>query len=97
MLQAIEVIVTVNTAEGRAVFQRDGHLVERGGCRARRRDLAGSIELLAESAAVGFATGEPGRAMVDHQQATGGSLTLDDLAAQRPVWRRPLTGTLPRA
>ncbi len=28
--------------------------------------------------------------MVAHQAATGGPLTLDDLAAQRPVWRRPL-------
>ena len=31
--------------------------------------------------------------MVAHQAATGGSLTLDDLAAQRPVWRRPLAGS----
>ena len=91
VLKAIEVIVS-STPEGRAVFQRDGYLVVPGDV-VRQRDLAGSIELLAESGPSEFATGSLARAMVDHQQATGGSLTMDDLAAQRPVWRRPLTGS----
>ena len=91
VLQAIEVIVS-STAEGRAIFAADGRLVACGET-IRQADLAGSIELLAENGPTVFAEGELAKAMVDHQAASGGSLTLDDLAAQRPVWRRPLTGS----
>jgi gamma-glutamyltranspeptidase/glutathione hydrolase len=90
VLKAIDVIVS-STAEARAIFYRDGRLVESGDS-IRQADLAGSIELLAEQGPTVFATGALATAMVDHQAATGGSLTVDDLAAQRPVWRRPLTG-----
>src|SRR5262249_17330846 len=34
--------------------------------------------------------GELGRSVVAHQDATGGRLTMSDLRAYRPIWRRPL-------
>ena len=55
----------------------------------RQPDLAATIERLAERPGDLY-TGELARAMVAHQHATGGPLTMADLAAYRPIWRRPL-------
>ena len=71
------------------MFAPGGRFVQPGEV-IRQHDLAGSIQLLAERGPQEFATGGLARAMVAHQTATGGRLTMDDLAAQRAVWRRPL-------
>jgi len=71
-----------------SVFWPDGALVGEG-VPIRQPDLAATIERLAERPEDLY-TGELARAMVDHQHASGGPLTMADLAAYRPVWRRPL-------
>ena len=76
------------TPEVSAVFWPGGRLVADGEP-IRQPDLATTIERLAELPDDLY-TGELARAMVDHQHATGGPLTMADLAAYRPIWRRPL-------
>ena len=56
----------------------------------RQPDLAGTIERLAELGPLDFYEGGLAEAMVEHQDATGGRLTMADLASYRAVWRRPL-------
>jgi gamma-glutamyltranspeptidase/glutathione hydrolase len=87
VLVAIRAVVE-HTAESRAVFSPSGRLVDEGEP-VRQADLAATIQRLAERPDDLY-TGELARAMVDHQHETGGSLTLADLAAYRPLWRRPL-------
>ena len=77
-----------HTPEVSAVFWPSGQLVAEGE-RVRQPRPGASIERLAERPDDLY-TGELARAMVDHQHATGGPLTMADLAAYRPVWRRPL-------
>jgi gamma-glutamyltranspeptidase / glutathione hydrolase len=88
VLLAIEAVMT-HTPESRALFAPGGRYVRLGDV-VRQPDLARSIQLLAERGPGEFQTGELARAMVGHQYVTGGMLTMDDLAAYRPVWRRPL-------
>ncbi len=88
VLNAIEGIL-MRTAEGRAVFAPDGRYLGQGD-RVRQTELAGSIELLAERGPDEMYHGTLARAMVAHQHANGGRLTMTDLASYRPVWRRPL-------
>ena len=76
------------TPEVSAVFWPGGRLVADGEP-IRQPDLATTIERLAQLPDDLY-TGELARAMVDHQHATGGPLTMADLAAYRPIWRRPL-------
>ncbi len=88
VLVAIQVVLE-HTAEVREVFAPGGRFV-REGERVRQPDLAGTIERLAELGARDFYDGGLATAMVDHQSATGGRLTMADLARYRAVWRRPL-------
>jgi gamma-glutamyltranspeptidase / glutathione hydrolase len=88
VLRAIEVVLT-HTPECARLFSPDGHFVRLGEV-IRQPDLAASIERIAEGGPDELMAGGLAHAMVDHQAATGGSLTLDDLASYRPVWRRPL-------
>jgi gamma-glutamyltranspeptidase/glutathione hydrolase len=77
-----------HTPEASEVFWPGGALVAEGEP-VHQRDLAATMERLAERPEDLY-TGDLARAMVDHQHATGGSLTMADLAAYRPAWRRPL-------
>jgi gamma-glutamyltranspeptidase / glutathione hydrolase len=87
VLVAIRAVVE-HTPESRAVFAPSGQLVAEGEP-IRQVELAATIERLAEHPDDLY-RGELARAMVDHQHGTGGSLTMADLAAYRPIWRRPL-------
>ena len=87
VFEAIRVILT-HTPETRELFAPGGRFVEVG-TPVRQVALAGSIEHLAE-APDDLYRGDLARAMVDYQAVTGGRLTMEDLAAYRPVWRRPL-------
>lgn len=60
-----------------------GHLV-------RQPDLAATLEQIGEHGAGHLYGGALGRKVIDHVQATGGTLTLDDLVAVRPQWRDPM-------
>ena len=77
-----------HTPEVSDVFWPGGALVGEG-APIRQPDLAATIDRLADRPGDLY-TGELARAMVAHQHETGGSLTTADLAAYRPVWRRPL-------
>jgi len=87
VLVAIRDIVG-HTPEVSQVFWPDGKLVGEG-VPIRQPELAATIERLAERPDDLY-SGELARAMVAHQHETGGRLTTADLAAYRPVWRRPL-------
>ena len=52
--------------------------------------LADTLERIAAHGARELADGETAHAVAAHQAATGGQLTLADLAAYRPIRRRPL-------
>jgi gamma-glutamyltranspeptidase / glutathione hydrolase len=88
VFEAIRLILT-STAEAREIFAPEGRYLAQGD-RVRQPQLADSIELLAEQGPEALYHGSLARAMVDHQHVHGGRLTMADLAAYRPVWRRPL-------
>jgi gamma-glutamyltranspeptidase/glutathione hydrolase len=88
VFEAIRVILT-STAEARGVFAPSGRYVGEGDV-IRQPELAAAIERVAESGPGELYGGELGRSVVAHQEATGGRLTMADLRAYRPIWRRPL-------
>jgi gamma-glutamyltranspeptidase/glutathione hydrolase len=65
----------------------------RAGRLFRQPELAAVLRRLSGSGAKGFYTGETARLIVVEMQRGGGLVTLDDLAAYRPVWREPLRRT----
>jgi gamma-glutamyltranspeptidase/glutathione hydrolase len=56
----------------------------------RLPDLAHTLEAIGRSGAAVLTRGDRARAMVATVRAGGGDLTLNDLAAYRVVWRRPV-------
>lgn len=78
------------SAEGaRIVF---GQGPPRPGARFVQKDLAATLRQVAEGGAEVLYRGPLGRAIVEAVQERGGWLTLEDLAAFRPVWQVPVTG-----
>jgi gamma-glutamyltranspeptidase/glutathione hydrolase len=57
-------------------------------------DLARTLEAIATDGSRAFYAGPTAVAIASAAQARGGVLSAGDLAAYRPIWRRPLTGTL---
>ncbi|MFL6030292.1 MAG: gamma-glutamyltransferase, partial [Gaiellaceae bacterium] len=55
-----------------------------------QRDLAHTLEVLAEKGAAELYTGELGRAIVDHVRASGGCFTRRDFEEYRVIRRRPV-------
>ena len=81
--------------DGRAaLFRSDGRLKQTGET-VRIEHLADSLERLARHGAADLYTGEIGRAIAADMAANGGLLTLEDLAACRPVVRPALVGRVP--
>jgi gamma-glutamyltranspeptidase/glutathione hydrolase len=58
----------------------------------RQADLADTIERFSVNLEKEFAAGETAHAIADHSRRSGATLTIDDLAAYRPVWRSCLEG-----
>jgi gamma-glutamyltranspeptidase/glutathione hydrolase len=81
-----------HSPEGNAMY---GHPDEDRPLQAGERfvlgDFADTLERIAEGGAGVLYDGEVARRIVDHVQAGGGALTLDDLAGYRVVRRRPLS------
>ncbi len=73
-------------------YKSDGSLYQIGETLVQR-DLGHSLRRIAASAGKDFYTGDSARAIVAEMAANGGLITLDDLAAYRPVWRRPALGS----
>jgi gamma-glutamyltranspeptidase / glutathione hydrolase len=88
VFDAIRAILT-STPEASAIFAPGGRYVMEGDTIVQK-ELAGTIELLADDGPYALYRGQLARAMVDHQHRHGGRLTMADLASYRPVWRRPL-------
>src|SRR6478735_8746662 len=88
VFDAIRAILT-STPEASAIFAPGGRYVREGDVIVQKQ-LAGTIERLADEGPDVLYRGELARAMVDHQHRHGGRLTMADLASYRPVWRRPL-------
>ena len=88
-LHAILDIILRHTEEGRAVYgPADERLV--AGDRLVMSDFAKTLEQLAAGGARVFYDGPLGHEVSDHVRANGGTLTRDDLAVYRPIWRRPI-------
>jgi gamma-glutamyltranspeptidase/glutathione hydrolase len=91
VFEAIRAILT-HTPESCEVFAPGGRFLALGEpvCQP---ELAASIEQIAEQGPQALYGGDLAAAMVAHEDRLGGRLTRDDLAAYRPVWRRPLEST----
>jgi gamma-glutamyltranspeptidase/glutathione hydrolase len=88
-LHAILDIILRHTEDGRTIYgPRGDRLV--AGDRLVMSDLADTLELLATSGARAFHSGSLARAVSDYVRDQGGTLTREDLARYRPIWRRPL-------
>ena len=88
-LHAILDVILRHTGEGSRVYGTpSGRLT--AGDRLVLRDLAGTLELLAETGPDVLYRGELARAIVEHLRETGGEITLEDLAAYRVIRRRPV-------
>lgn len=78
-----------HTPEARAIYEHDGAALALGD-RLVQRDLADTLELLAENGAQELYTGELGARMVEHIRAGGGCFTQRDLNEYRVIRRRPV-------
>jgi len=87
-LHAILDLILRRTEEGRAIYGRDGRLA--AGEPVVMKDLALTLEAIAERGASAFYEGAIAQAMAAHVNEQGGTLTTRDLADYRPVWRRPV-------
>src|SRR5438045_853144 len=67
-----------HTPESRAVYEQDGAALAAGDTLIQR-DLAQTLELLADKGAAELYTGELGAAIIEHLRASGGSFTKRDL------------------
>jgi gamma-glutamyltranspeptidase / glutathione hydrolase len=82
-------LILRHTPESRAVYEHNGGALGLGDTLVQR-DLAQTLELLAERGAAELYTGELGDAIVDHVRAQGGCFTRRDLAEYRVIRRRPV-------
>ena len=87
-LHAIVDLILRHTPEGRAIYGEQGRM--RAGERVVMRDLASTLERLADGGARELYEGELGREIVGYLAEDGGLVTRRDLAEYRVIWRRPL-------
>ncbi|MEI8105045.1 MAG: gamma-glutamyltransferase [Actinomycetes bacterium] len=76
--------------EGRRVYSSPTGSRLVAGDTLRLPDLADTLDAIAENGAAELYRGERARAIVAAMVAGGGQITLEDLAAYRVVWRRPV-------
>ncbi|HEY6836193.1 MAG TPA: gamma-glutamyltransferase, partial [Gaiellaceae bacterium] len=88
-LHAILDLILRHTPEGHAIYSRDGNRLVAGD-RLVMRDLADTLERLAEHGADDLYRGELARRLVAHIEEGGGAITLRDLADYRVIRRRPV-------
>jgi gamma-glutamyltranspeptidase/glutathione hydrolase len=82
-------LILRHTPEARAVYEHGGARLAVGQTLVQR-DLAQTLEVLAEKGAQELYTGELGTAIVEHMRAHGGSFTERDLREYRVIRRRPV-------
>jgi gamma-glutamyltranspeptidase / glutathione hydrolase len=88
-LHAILDIILRHTEEGRTIYGPAGERLVAGD-RLVMSDFADTLELLASEGARAFYEGPFARRLSDHIRSHGGTLTHEDLAGYRPIWRRPI-------
>jgi len=89
-LHAILDLILRHAVEGQRIYSRpDGGRLQPGD-ELRLPDLAGTLEQIAADGAGALYEGPLARAIVETVAAGGGSITRDDLASYRVVWRRPV-------
>lgn len=88
-LHAILDIILRHTEDGREIYGPSGERLAAGD-RLVMRDFAKTLEQLAEGGATALREGSLARTVSDHVRAHGGTLTREDLAGYRPIWRRPI-------
>ena len=81
------------SAAGQRTFYKPGGELFRAGEVLRQPDLAWSLKQIADNGADAFYKGEIARRFAADMKAHRGLITLEDLAAYRPVVREPLVGT----
>jgi gamma-glutamyltranspeptidase/glutathione hydrolase len=83
-------LILRHTPESCAVYERDGERLMPGDSLVQR-DLAGTLELIAERGAQILYEGELADAIVEHMRGHGGCFTERDLREYRVIRRRPVT------
>jgi gamma-glutamyltranspeptidase/glutathione hydrolase len=87
VLKILEPIYT-RTAEVRAIYAPEGRILREGDV-FRFPDLADALERFAAEGPEPFYGGDVGRVLADFVRERGGTLSHADMAAYRPVERRP--------
>ncbi len=89
-LHAILDLILRHTPESRQVYERNGERLVAGDTLIQK-DLAGTLELIAENGADELYHGELADAIAAHVRASGGSITRRDLEEYRVIRRRPVS------
>ena len=84
----------IDNFESRKVFSRgDGNLISEGSF-VRQLNLAATLSSLRQKGPAEFYRGNFARRLVEGVRQVGGSLSLNDLIAFKPKWRKPLSRKL---
>ena len=84
--------LSTSVAAKATYYKSDGSMY-RAGETLKQPDLAWTLTQIAEKGADGFYRGPVAERFAADMKVNGGLITFDDLAAYRPVERRPLRGT----
>ena len=82
--------VLLSNPAAREIFTRNGKMYAVGE-KLVQRDLAKTLEKIAANPQ-SFYTGEIARALTIDMQKNGGIISLEDLKAYKPIWRKPVCG-----
>lgn len=77
----------------RATFYREDGGAPQPGTLFRQPELAATLQRIADHGIADFYRGETARLIADEMARNGGLITLEDLAAYRPVLREPIHGS----
>lgn len=76
-----------------AIFYKEDGSIYRPGDLLIQADLARTLRKIAEEGPDGFYSGEVAEAIASSVTAAGGNMTIEDMAAYKPVMRDPIRGT----
>src|SRR2546422_2962738 len=88
-LHSILDLILRHTPESRAVYEQDGERLMAEDTLVQK-DLAGTLELIAEQGGKVLYEGELAEQTADHVRAHGGCITREDLESYRVIRRRPV-------
>ncbi len=76
-----------------AIFFKDGGAAFEPGDTLKQADLAATLQKIADEGTDGFYKGETAQKIVDAVQASGGRITMEDMAGYEAILRDPVQGT----